>query len=265
MTEYRKKPAVMKAIARFTVSDEYRFWATPKMKLILRRAAWRAGLPIKDIFALATDRVQIQNWSAGTNYILTQFYEKVLDTADVIEKLNENLPDEIRVVSFMTLPMSYPSLQKANDSALYEMKIPYNQSEAQHLVDQVLAKDSLVAKLKSRGKGRGTVENTATEIRPMIKMARAEAIDGAIGECRLYLHLDLAIGPYDVLPSLLQTSRRRALSMPAHVVDFFVEGDEHQDDFFIDTCEICGKKIQSTIEDQRLSPRRCLLHMEGVV
>lgn len=260
VANYKKKPAIQKALIELDIGDDYRYLAPNKIKLILRRAAFKAGMPIKDDFEFATDKIQILNWSYGYDVAMCRFYYKQFDTKAFLAKMNENLPEGVRVTSMRTYPSSLSGLRNTADSCLYEVVVPKPFEVIDANIAEILGKDQFIVKMKEKGASRGAIVNVDVDIRPYIKDIWATTLTPS--QTRIRMLLTNEVGAYDVLVPVLKTTRRNAMHYPVNRINFFVDNDSQQDDMFIDNCEVCGAKIPTTIFDKCLDNSRCLRHMK---
>jgi len=269
---FKPKKMVEKLRFKIRISKDFRYVHSSKIKMMLRRAALRCGLPTKNEVTLTSDKLKFQNWTAGVDYAEFALTDKVRDIKSSIEDMNRyldlgiqqpgNLPVfPIVIEDAQVLSGTAAVFRKVFEKILYSISIP--KKVIAHRVIEKALKDVLEAKkftcrLRVAGQARDqwiTIDHECRDsIHDMWTIDR-----GSHTEIRLLLS-DL-IGPYEILPKMFKTSKRRVLVYPVYKLDYFMKKDEGALDMFAGTCEECGEEIEQNAIGEFFSEDYCSRHV----
>ena len=269
---FKAKAIAEKLRLRFRVDKEFRYVHSSKLKMMLRRAAVRCGLPVKSEIILASDRLKFQNWTAGVDYAEIGLTEKVQDATDLVDHLNRQLELGVPAIGMQPIfpiTVDYADIYSSTagnfrnlyEKVLYSIMIP-KKAITTRIVEQtlleVLGSPDFTIRLKVPGLQRDTWQTVDHECRDSIH--DLWAIDrGDRTEIRLLL--SDVIGPYELLPSMFKTSKRRLLVYPVFKIDYLMSRGVGAQDMFAGTCLECDKEIELNVLDADISDEYCARHI----
>lgn len=173
----------MRAIIKFTKEENIRFISHLDILRMFQRAVKRAGLPVS--YSLGFNPHMLIGFACALPtgaMSLAEYAEIRLDTDiptyEILQRLNNVLPNGCRVLDISTLPAEYPSLMAVVEAAEYKIDIMQRGADSliKELVDEVMSSKEFVISKKTK-KG-----FKPTDIRPIIK--EMSFSEGAI-YCRL--------------------------------------------------------------------------------
>lgn len=258
---FKIKPVLQKMRLKIRIPDTYRFVHGSKIKMHLRRAAFQAGLPVKNEFVLASDKIAFQDWLAGADYAEVGLFERVFYDQTQLGFLAEDLTgicggaiivDDIRIYSD-----KQGNFRRSFDKVLYEVFIPAKDatySTIKRAFRDTLGKKSFIVKIKQKGLQRDSWTVVKYEARPHIHSMTVTEVAGG-SQC--YLLLSDKVGPYELLPAVFRTSKRRILSIVARRVDMLENVANAEEDMFATYCGVSGKPIERNLFDDPISEDRC--------
>lgn len=250
-------------LLQFYVYRDQRFVHGSKIKMYLRRAALRAGLPILNEFSLASDEVITQNWMEGIDYAECLCTGKPnLSEAQIVEALNKELWN-MEVVSIQFVPSEKKVLRNSFDLVYYQVQLPKHKSilfSANRAVAAFNEKKSFIVEIKVNGPTRDSFEIIKHDIK-QDRVGNIWLTEGVQFDI-LHLHLASIISPYDFMAPLFDTTKRDVLEFAARRVDYFQHIGAGEQDMFSVVCEVCGAEIEKDLFDLPISPSHCLRHAD---
>jgi hypothetical protein len=253
----KRKAPVQRLRLQFTLKPMYRYIDATKVKMHLRRACFRAKLPITDDFALASDRLVFQAWIHGCDYAEVKTKDKCFMSPDaIVTALNKEL-FAMKVERADLVPEAMASnFRELYDRVVYSTLIPKH-AYGQELIESKIAEfqrtDNFPVKVKVKGDMRDTWKT-------IVINAREHAFDiwsvdrGEFTELRFMLND--TFNPYDMTSALLQTSRRNALGWPTKRLYFLAKKTAAEvDDMFAVICEKSNLPVEREVFGEHISDK----------
>lgn len=259
---FKPKPVIQKLRLRFRVDDDYRYVHGSKIKMRLRRAAIRTKLPIKNEFALASDRFVFQEWAAGRDYAEVALHSRDLPTRPdlLAAELTRACEGAIVVEEARVLSKEAGNFRASFDRIVYTLRIPSANASTEQVraaFNETLAKRDFSVRLKVKGLQRDTMQTIDYPARPAIHQLLALPDKGGT---RCWLVLSDKLSPYDLLPAVFGTSKRAFLKLVVERYDILNDALEGNDDMFSPSCEVCGDSIPFNLFGDPVFDDRCLAH-----
>jgi radical SAM superfamily enzyme YgiQ (UPF0313 family) len=257
-----QKSTVMKIRCKVDKGVAKRFVMNDHFRYAVRRAAYRAGVPIaKRTVKFTTDNLKFKDWTCGTDFLEFATTKKLSkqEVAALIDVMNVELKGHseeasIQIKDWTLLPAKADSLRQDVDLSLFEMELDVDPATAQNAIKWWHEQDyiKMVFREESRQAGLVTEEVNAREYVDDMWLVK----DGH----RLLIRMTLRgkASPYLVYAALFQKkSWIEAAKYPAVRVDAFVENDTDVIDFFRPVCEACEKPIPVNLLDKPYDPTLC--------
>jgi hypothetical protein len=258
-----QKSQVMRVRAKVIKGVEKRFVMNDHFRFAVRRAAYRAGVPItKRTIKFATDNIRWKDWTCGVDFVEFALTRKV--TQQEMLKLAARMNDELasthegeptlQIADFTLLPPTADTLRQDIGSSLFEMEIDVDRGKAEAAIEKFKASEyvKLVIKEETRQAGVVTIEVNAKDhvddlwlIKDGHKLALKMLVRGKPS-------------PYQVYAALFdKKSWIEAAQYPAIRREAFVDSDGDVMNFFVASCDLCGKTVPVNLLDKPYSDRFC--------
>lgn len=262
---FQKKKIKYTMLLKIFLYDEFRWVHGSKVKMHLRRAAIRAGLPILNEFSLASDEIIFQNWIGGVDYAECLVFDRPeLTMEEIVKALNKELWN-MEVISVDFITSTKKILRKAYDSVFYRIPVPLHKSlewQTRTKIKNYVEADSFIIKMKVKGSQRDTLEIVEHDLK-QDKLA-AIWVDTEESVDYLSFYLLSFISPYDIMPFLFGLSKRTGLKYPARRIDYFMASKVGEQDMFSQICEECSHEIEHNLSDIPISDTHCVRHLANV-
>lgn len=262
-----QKSVAMKFRAKVVKGEDKRFVMNDHFRYAIRRAAYRAELPItKRTVKFATDNIKFKDWTCGVDYVEFGLTRRLNPKAlgELVEKMNVELQGHaeqasIQFAEWTILPADADPLRSDVDLSLFEMEVDVEPSTAQRAIEKWFETDyiKMVFREESRQSGVITEEVNARDYVDDLWLAR----DGH----RLMLKMLIRgkATPYLVYAALFEkNSWLEAAKYPAFRIEAFVENDANEVDFFRGTCQECGASIPTNVLDKSFDSDYCPKHKD---
>lgn len=251
-----QKSVAMKVRCKVVTAADRRFVATDHWRYAVRRAAYRAGLPItKRTVRFVSDNIKFKDWTCGADFVefgLTKRINKA-QLREYIEAMNGQL-EGMQITDHAPHPAASAALKQDVDLSLYTMEVDLDRYAAENKLREWFDTDYIPMVLKEESRRAGLVreEVNARDYVDAMWLVR----DGH----RLILKM-LVRGkpsPYNVYAAFTgKTSWIEAAKYPAIREEAFIEQDDGVIDFFRPLCEACGRGIPVNPLDKPFDPSFC--------
>lgn len=255
-----KKQDVARYILRVDVFDEnMRYLNAKKMKFYINRAFFRVGFPARKKKIFLSDKFKYKNYSYGIDYCIGQLTEKpTISTEELVEKFNEHLvPFGIRAERLEIYSMATKAAD-ISEFFMSEIQTDFDISKVKSAIEEFLASDSCIVKVKQQGMMRDSWVTVDVDARPHVKDIWAEQLKGVT---IIRMISEAPVSFYQLLPAILKTSQKNIMRFPVRRLEYFKLEDEGALDFFDETCEISGNTIEKNPFDEQISDRFCARYL----
>lgn len=260
--EYQK--AVKTRVLRLTLDllPEFRYIHSSKLKMRLRRACFNLGIPIRDNFIFASDKIIFQDWNAGMDvaeiYISDKRYE--ISEKAIMDGLNEYL-DVMKITRVEQYSGNIKALRDNFEEVLYSVAVSTEEFTGSRIEEALEAYDKseyFEVKVKVKGMMRDSYVIERYNAKDLVKDVWTKREGNDI---RIYALLSENLSMYDFLPALLSTTKRRILKYPVTREEFLLKKQSDTVlDMFASTCEVCGEEIEIDIFGEDVDDNLCLRH-----
>lgn len=280
IVKLRQRGTVGKLRVKVYFDEVHRFVDKRANKFMLRRAAYKAGLPLdKYTIAQTSDKIDVDNWVYGTDYVDFKLIEKTTNAEQWLMKLSEHLVGAVGLSAYMLPALEGTLLRSFNDLCLYEMPlskqgvgeatdqakwfmeqsfVPVEELAAIRETKSMKQKNAFLKQYKTAVRIKKMtfvgMERVITDLRPMVDGVWAIERDGQV-YMRALIRGEVL--PYDLYLSMFGGRWREAVGNAARRLDFFKPVSEDQDDIFAERCD-CGKKVEENIVGETISGDKCL-------
>jgi radical SAM superfamily enzyme YgiQ (UPF0313 family) len=259
---YMRKQVCKRLRIKVNVKDEFRYVHNSKIKMQLRRALFRAGVPIRDDIILASDKLKFQTWTYGTDYAEANFHTAELPPLNVlVGKMNSELFSSSVSSMSVTDPRHGANIRDKFDYVLYRMLVPssvWSMYDLEKSFAAMLAKTELIVKMKVKGMQRGEWVTVDINARPLIKDMWASNAGDAT-EVRALI--DPSLGVYETMPTIMGCVKRKVLAIPVERVEYLIKNSDGDFDMFASSCSVCGGDIELNIFGEQVDSARCARHL----
>lgn len=252
-----QKSVAMKLRAKVVKSDDKRFVMNDHFRYAIRRAAYRAEMPIaKRTVKFVTDNLKFKDWTSGADFLEFGITRKLStkDLKPIVARMNEELGDSIQIVDWAPHPASADPLRTDVDLSLYEMELDVNTHTANEAIRKWNESDNVVMKFKEE------TRQTGTQIEEVNGKNYVDDMWLVKDGHRLLIRM-LTRGkanPYVTYQALFgKASWVEAAKYPGTRVEAFVEADENVIDFFRPVCIECEKAIPVNLLDRPYDSDYC--------
>lgn len=234
-------------VVRMKVSTDFkhRFIGSDYWEAGIRRAFFQADLPIdKTRVRAVTDRYAFYDYTHGIDYVDVGMMERVKPTE--VHRIQEFLPNGMRLIASRGYS-PHVKLFRLTVGSVHFVVHPNSvipKAEAKEALERMLGAKEFVAKIKQKVYRKGIV-SVPTNVRSWIKDAWLTK-DGAI-----HLETGGKVNPFELLPAMLMSSRRRVLPLDVERLDcYLADSQEDQEDAFRPFCPVTGKKVEADMFDE---------------
>jgi hypothetical protein len=252
----RVRAKVVKSVEkRFVMNDHFRY--------ALRRAAYRSGVPItKRTIKFATDNVRWKDWTCGTDFAEFSLLRKVSqeEMESFVEAMNRELGSThegtptLQISDFVLLPATADTLRQDLGLSLYEMEMDVERHAAEAAIHNFMQTEYVPLILKEESRQSGII---STEVNAHDHVDDLWLVKEGH---RLFMRA-LVRGkpsPYQVYAALFgKKSWIEAAQYPAVRIESFVDADSEVMNFFVPSCQECGKTIPVNLLDRPYSDSYC--------
>lgn len=255
-----KKQDVARYILRVDVFDEnMRYLNAKKMKFYINRAFFRAGFPARKKKVFLSDKFKYKNYSYGIDYCIGQLTEKpTISSEELVEKFNKHLvPFGIRAERLEIYSMATKAAD-ISEFFMSEIQTDFDISKVKSAIEEFLASDSCIVKVKQQGMMRDSWITVDVDARPHVKDIWAEQLNGVT---IIRMISEAPVSFYQLLPAILKTSQKNIMRFPVRRLEYFKLEDEGALDFFDETCEVSGNTIEKNPFDEQISDRFCARYL----
>lgn len=257
-----QKTVAMKIRAKIIKGVDKRFVMNDHHRYALRRAAYRAGLPItKRTVKFATDNIKFKDWSCGVDYVEFGLTKRVgkKQVQEYIDAMNAEMGSAMQFAEWVVLPPDADTLRDDVDLSLFEMEMDVDAGTAKAAIDRWFQTDyiKMVFREESRHAGLVLEEVNARDYVDDLWLVR----DGH----RLMLRMLIRgkTTAYLVYAALFgKSSWIEAAKYPAVRIEAFIENDGTTVDFWRPNCERCGSAIPSNVLDAPYNYQYCPKHLD---
>lgn len=258
-----QKSQAMRVRAKVYKSAEKRFVMNDHFRYALRRAAYRAGVPVaKRTFKFATDNVRWKDWTCGADFaeFATTVKLSQKEMQALVESMNRELSSThegtptLQILDFSLLPATADTLRQDIGLSLYEMEMDVDRDVAQAAIEKFVTTDyvPLIMKEQTRQAGLVTIEVNAREHVEdlwLVKEGHKLFMRGLIRG---------KPSPYQVYAALFEKkSWIEAAQYPAVRIETFADADQDEISFFVPGCDKCGKTIPVNLLNKPFSQTHC--------
>lgn len=257
-----QKSAVMKLRAKVEKSDEKRFVMNDHFRYAIRRAAFRADVPIaKRTVKFTSDSFKYKDWTSGADYMEFALTRKVskAQAQEFIDQMNIELKGHsevasIQIADFTLMPGNADSLRADVDLSLFEMELDVDPRKVDERLRWWAEQDYIKMVFREEGQRVGmiTEEVNAKDYVDSLWTIR----DGHALKLRMLIRGKAS--PYLVYAALFdRKSWVEAAQYPATRIEAFIESDSNTIDFFRPQCVDCEKAIPISPLDKPYDLERC--------
>lgn len=252
-----QRTQAMRVRFRVFKSEDKRFVMNDHWRYAVRRAAYRAEVPIaKRTIKFSSDALKFKDWTSGADFMefaLTVRVDKKR-VAEYVEVLGRELGEDLVVTDWTLLPAKGATLRADVDLSLFEIELDVSAGRARTALREWEAAEYVPLTIKEEQYGAGEVrtEFNAKELVPDIWLVR----DGHRLVARMMVRGKA--NPYHVYAALFgKRSWLEAADRPAVRLEAFVESDSSQYDFFRPSCDECAFEIPVNLLDKPFDPMHC--------
>lgn len=240
-----QKSVAMRIRARFEIDDKKRFVENDHWRYAIRRAAYRAQIPItKRTVRFASDNIKTGNFMSGTDYVEFALTKRIspADVKKLLEALNAELAG-CQITDLKAYPASTDHLRQDVDLNLYELEVDANPHTVQMRLDWWAAQEYIKIVFREAGyRGGETVEefNCKDLVDDLWVVKEGH---------KLFLRMLVRgkANPYGIFQLLMGlNSSVDSRKYPARRLEAFIDQGSSQDDFLLPNCETTGQRIPVT-------------------
>jgi radical SAM superfamily enzyme YgiQ (UPF0313 family) len=251
-----QRSEVMRVRCKLVLDDDKRFATNDHWRYAIRRAAFRARMPIaKRKVRLVSDSIKYRNYTSGVDFVEIGLTKRLnaKTIREFLAAMNEELTG-VQITDHSIHPASSGNMRTEADASLFQMEVDMDAYTARRLVVEFKAATyvKMVLKEESRRGGDLIEEVNAKDFVDDIWIVRDEH--------RLLLRM-LVRGkpsPYNIYQALTgKASAIEAQKYPATRVEAFTEIDRTQQDFLRPNCIECGYPIPINLIDKPYDPSYC--------
>jgi radical SAM superfamily enzyme YgiQ (UPF0313 family) len=252
-----QKSVAMKIRAKLYKDEDKRFVMNDHWKYAVRRAAFRAGLPItKRTVRFASDAIKYKDFTSGVDFVefgLTQRFGSKEELREIMDRFKQELLNTT-VLDWQTHPATAASMRSDIDLSLFEMEIDMGLGAAQAAIGKWNAADHVPMTLKEEARRGGTILEhvNAKDYAPDLWLVKQGH--------RLLLRALIRgkASPYNIFQALTgKASDIEARKYPAVRLAAFVESDDTQYDFMKPICVECERPIPTDLLDVPFDTDHC--------
>lgn len=252
-----QKSVVMKVRAKVVKSEAKRFVMNDHWRYAIRRAAYRAGMPItKRTVRFSSDAIKFKDFTCGVDFVEFGTTRRLSQrqVAEYIEGMNAELGSDIQITDFTIHPANSDPLRADVDLSLYDMEIEVSEEEAAQAIEAWYAAD-YVKMILHQDTRSGVVLREEVNGKDFVEDLWVVR-DGH--RLRLRMMVRGKASPYVVYAALFgKASWLDAARRPAFRVEAFVNHDPNQIDFFRPACERCERAIPVNLLDKPFDLDHC--------
>jgi radical SAM superfamily enzyme YgiQ (UPF0313 family) len=237
-----RRSVAMRVRARVLKDEDKRFVMNDFWRYGLRRAAYRADLPISvRTVRYSSDNITFKEWSCGADFVefgLTKRMTKE-QVAEAIARMNEDMVG-MKITDWAIHSNTADLLRQDVDLSLYDMEVEIDRRTAMKAIAEWISADYVKMVIKDKSKRDGIVaeEVNAKDFVESIWFVQ----DGH--HLRMRALIRGKASPYNVYAALFnKPSWIEAAEKPAYRIEAFIDVDPTQIDFFRPACESCGNTI----------------------
>jgi radical SAM superfamily enzyme YgiQ (UPF0313 family) len=237
-----QRTIAMKVRAKVTLADSHRFVTNDHLIYALRRAAYRAGVPIaKRTVKYASSTIKFKNWASGVDYVefgMTKRQDLGAMTM-LVAAMNEELGAALHIEDFALFPSGAAPLRSEVARSLYEVEVDVQPEVLQSAIDRWNEADyvkAVVHERKATGMQREEV-NAKDYVSDLWAVREGHRL-------RLRFLVRGVLNPYAVYAALFgKPSWIEAAKYPIRRLGSFVASDPKQQDIFRPSCSECGEPV----------------------
>lgn len=227
------------------IPEKYRYVRPAFWRTVIRRAAFKSGLPItKRHIKSSSDGVDVNNWMSGI-----EFFEIGLQHSLSMPELNSLMEDfkqylhDATLIKYQPFPKTIETLKFKKVVNLYRVEVEMPQTVLRSNISSFMDDENAVIPVKVEQHQGGTVTNYISVDDAVYKMW-----DEKKG-FRTYFFVATYgnISPYSVLYAINGGLRSGSFRNAAIRFDAFLPPDVTQDDWFVESCPTCGQPYYMNI------------------
>jgi radical SAM superfamily enzyme YgiQ (UPF0313 family) len=251
-----QRTVALKVRAKAVRDDQHRFVTNDHLVYAVRRAAYRAGMPIsKRTVKFASSTIKYKNWASGVDYVEFGLTRRInpAEVSRLVGSMNSELGSALHITDAVLVPSSVSPLRSDVGSSLYDMEVDVPIESVVKAIERWHASEYVKAVVHER-KATGMVRE---EVNAKDYVDDLWAVrDGH--RVRLRFYLRGVVNPYAIYAALFgKPSWIEAARYPVHRLGSFMDIEAAQNDFLRPACVECGMTIPVDLLDRPWDAERC--------
>lgn len=246
------KPRKLRVIRLMAdINPKFRYVDSSKMKYRLRRACFRAGIPIRNDISAASDLILEKSWFSGKELYELYIADKrfSMSEKDIVEILNKEFSDEaMSITRAEWYTGEVTSLRQNFEYVLYSLTLnrdDFSISNVREEVNRFKESAAYTVKVKRKSKTQRDVVRVE-EINAKDFAYKVFIRDNNDETYTLFAALSGDLAIYDFATAILKTSKRKVYKYPAIVEEYLLKSDEGSLDMLSGWCT-CGEQVELNI------------------